>query len=296
MDDRAHPVALLSALVLCMSCESASGLSGVTALLRVEGAQLVPGAPPTSEEGPEVRGVTLLQSHVWPGQLDKPITGALAPGATAVSLYLIGDRVHYVLPAMAADITAPEQPTFAARLSFSPLLPQGAQQLVVQATDAAGRYGAAAVQALLSAEEPAPQGALVFTLRWERAADLDLHVEEPSGAEIWSRRKTGTSPSLPPTGMPMADGGYLDADANAQCLLDGRQRESVIYPLSAPPGRYRVRVDTFSLCGQTTAYWRLEVRAQGQLLAEARGQSLPSSTRGQHGQGAGELALGLEIP
>lgn len=248
------------------------------------------------EGGPDVRGVTLLQSHVWPGQIDKPVTGALAPGATAVSLHLAGDGVHYVLPAMAADITAPDQPTFAARLSFSPLLPQGAQQLVVQATDAAGRYGAASVQTLLSAEEPAPQGALVFTLRWERPADLDLHVEEPSGAEIWSRRKTGAPPSTPPTGTPVAGGGYLDADANAQCLLDGRQRESVVYPVSAPAGRYRVRVDTFSLCGQATAYWRVEVRVNGQLRAEARGQSLPTSTRGQHGQGAGELALDLELP
>lgn len=296
---RRAPAALLAlGLVAQGACEVASPLSSVTSLMRVDGAQLVPGAPPAGGDGPGVRGVILQQAYVWPGQIHKPIGGALDAGATAVSLYLEGDRSHYLLPAGPPDVTAPEQPTFAAQLSFSPELLLGALRLYIQATDAAGHYGPVRTQALQVMDEPAPQGALVFTLRWQRAADLDLHVEEPGGAEIWARRKGAPPSSSPPTEPPAEPqgAGYLDVDSNAQCVLDGRQRESVIYPLGAAAGRYRVRVDTFSLCGQAAAYWRLEARAHGRLLAAAQGQSLLTSTRGPHGQGAGVLALEVEIP
>ncbi|MFO0576513.1 MAG: hypothetical protein U1A78_21115 [Polyangia bacterium] len=284
---------LLVLLALTAACETASPLSAVTSLLRVEGAQRVEGAPPAGFGGPGVRGLSLLSAAVWPGQQGKPLGGTLDAGATAVSLYLTGDRSHFILPAAPPDVTAPELPTFATALSFAPELPPGPRALQVQATDEQGRYGAPLVQALSVAEEPSPPGALVFTLRWQRAADLDLHVEEPSGSEIWARRKGATST---PVGAPEASAGHLDADSNAQCVLDGRQRESVIYAGAVPAGRYRVRVDTFSLCGQATAYWQLEARAHGLVLATARGQSLPSSTRGPHGQGAGVLALEVELP
>lgn len=288
----------LCAWLLCMlsvqpACETASPLSGVTALLRVEGAQLVPGSPPVNAGSPQVQSVMLLQAQIWPGQLRKPLGGALDSGATAVSLFLAGDTSHFILPAGPPDVVSPDQPTFTALLAFSPELPLGPQTLLVQATDSAGRYGPAFMQQLQAVEDPSLKGALVFTLRWERPADLDLHVEEPDGSEIWARRKGGTPP---PTEPRAAGAGYLDADSNAQCVLDGRQRESVIYPDSAPRGRYRVRIDTFSLCGQASAYWQLEVRTNGGLLATARGQSLPSSTRGSHGQGAGVLALEVDVP
>lgn len=275
------------------ACDSASPLSSVTSLLRVEGAQAVTGPPPVDAAGPGVGGISLLSATVWPGQQRKPLAGTLDAGATAVSVYLLGDRGHYILPAGPPDVTAPELPTFAAALSFSPELAPGPRALQVQATDSEGRYGVPVLQSLAVAGDPLPPGALVFTLRWERAADLDLHVEEPGGAEIWARRKGAT---MTPVGSPDASAGYLDVDSNAQCVLDGRQRESVIYPSAVPAGRYRVRVDTFSLCGQATAYWQVEARAHGQVLASARGQSLPASTRGPHGPGAGVLALEVELP
>lgn len=293
MKDKGFGAGLACLLWVHAACETASPLSSVTAFLRVEKAQLVPGPPPADGQGPRVQSVTLLQAQIWPGQLHKPLGGVLDSGATAVSLYLVGDPSHFILPAGPPDVAAPEQPTFAALLAFSPDLPVGPQTLLLQATDSQGRYGSVFRQSVQAVEDPSLQGALVITLRWQRPVDLDLHVEEPGGSEIWARRKGGMPP---PNEPPTEDTGYLDADSNAQCALDGRQRESVIYPGAAPRGRYRVRVDTFSLCGQNTAYWQLEVQTRGRLLTTARGQSLPSSTRGPHGQGAGVLALEVDIP
>lgn len=274
-------------------CDAASGAASATALLRVEPAQLVPGAPPEDAQGLRVLGITLLETRIWPGQVGKQITGVLQEGATAAALQLAGDRVHYIVPAKAPDVTAPQQPTFAAQLSFGRSLPLGPLQLVVQAVDAQGGYGPVLRQRLDAEEEPGarPPTAvpLVIVLRWDRPADLDLHVEEPGGQVIWSRRKAGT---------PGAGVGVLDLDSNGACVLDGRQREQVSYDRPPPSGRYQVRVDTFSLCGQATAYWFVEAYRSGTALpvARASGQSLASDTRGEHGAQAGVLALELAIP
>lgn len=90
-----------------VSCDSASSESHLPSLLRVENAQLVLGTPPLDESGPSVQGVTLLQATVWPGQNRKPLSGTLAKSSTAVSLFLVGDRGHYIVPAGAPDLTAP---------------------------------------------------------------------------------------------------------------------------------------------------------------------------------------------
>lgn len=279
-------------------CDSASSKSAVTALLRVENAQRVEGAPPALDDvsyGPQVLAVTLLGSRIWPGEIGKPLSGTLAEGSQAVSFHIEGDSAHYVLPAGAADVTAKSLPTFSAQLSFSPLLPVGMTRLAVQAVDAHGQYGPPSHQALWAEPRDTPQGALVIALGWERAADLDLHVEQPDGQELWSRRKSGFSQPRP--GRPPSAGsiGYLDQDSNSQCVLDGQQREHVIYPMAPMPGRYRIRVDTFSLCAEVTAYWQVAVLFDGKLIASARGQSVASDTRGSHGQGSGTLALELDL-
>ena len=285
-------------LMLCVlaSCESASPESPLSAWLRVAGAQLVPGSPPDDQGGPAVQSIMILQSQVWPGQQDKPMAGTLQQGASAVSLFLDGDSGHYIVPAGAPDLTAPELPTFDARLAFSPWLPLGPYTLRLQATDEAGHYGPPSTQSLLAEDEPPPEGVLVISLRWERAADLDLHVTDPSGQEIWARRKSGPASPAPGRPPPGSETGYLDIDSNSLCVIDGRQQENVVYRKLAASGRYQIRVDTFSLCGQSTAYWQVAVWSLGHKVAIASGQSLPAMTRGEHGQGAGILALDLEIP
>lgn len=287
--------ALLPLALLLAGCDAASGAVSATALLRVEAAQLVPGDPPADPAGPGVQGVMLAEARIWPGQVDKVVSGVLQEGATAAALQLLGDRVHYIVAAAAPDVTAPQQPTFFAHLGFSRSLPLGPQQLLVQAVSAEGRYGPALRQHLDAVAEPgalsAAMAQLVIVLRWDRQVDLDLHVEEPGGQVIWSRRKAGA---------PGAGVGVLDLDSNQACVLDGRQREQVSYA-QPPPGRYRVLVDTFSLCGQATAYWSVEVyqggaSGSGARLAAASGQSLPSDTRGDHGALSGVLALELALP
>ena len=67
------------------------------------------------------------------------------------------------------------------------------------------------------------------TLTWDNDADLDLHVVEPSGEEIWYEHTES------------ATGGFLDVDD-----VDGEGPENVFWFVGAPSGRYVVRVVHFS--------------------------------------------------
>jgi len=193
--------------------------------------------------------------------------------------------------------------TFSCTASFSPLTPTadgGSLTLVVRATDKSGNIGPAVLQPM-TMEAVRPDGALVISLDWDTQADLDLHVVLPSidgGVnEIWSRKPTGLSPGT--QGATVDDGmaaGYLDFDSNSQCVIDGRDAENVVFPTSAPAGHYVVRVDTFSLCGNTAARWTVEAFLDGASLGRAEGEAVSSDQRFTKGKGSGLAALSVTVP
>jgi hypothetical protein len=79
-------------------------------------------------------------------------------------------------------------------------------------------------------------GDVQVTLEWASDADLDLHVVEPDGTEIWYEEPG-----------PSSTGGALDVDSNVECVNDGGV-ENVYWPASgAPTGTYTVRVEGFRL-------------------------------------------------
>jgi hypothetical protein len=141
----------------------------------------------------------------------------------------------------------------------------------------------------------------VFTLRWDSATDLDLHVITPDGIEVWSRNINSYVPPAPgqPPDPPDAwmAGGILDFDSNASCVIDGREQENVVWTIDPPPaGRYVVRVDAFSLCGEPAARWVAEARIGGDVVETSSGMATFEDTRGAHDEGAGVLALEVEVP
>ena len=106
----------------------------------------------------------------------------------------------------------------------------------------------------------------------------------------------------PPPGSPrvapgtVRDGGVLSADANADCRLDGLGAENVVWTSAPPQGRYLVRVDTFSLCGEPASAWRVEAFLRGARVGAAEGISTDQDTRFGHDRGAGVLALEVLVP
>lgn len=287
----------LAALALA-GCSEYPGL-GLSAQMRVAGAEYRTEPLPAAAGGPEVVALTLTTGTAAPGEQDKPFSGALAPESTAVAIGLAGDEGYWLLPAGAPRVEEPDYPTFDARLSFSPDIVPGEYNLFARAAGASGEFGPEATTPLSVVAPPPPEGALVVSLFWDTEADLDLHVVDPDGVEIWKRNINSWEP--PPPGEPVDPsawkaGAVLDFDSNAQCVIDGRRRENVVWKDTAPPGTYTVRVDTFSLCDEAAARWSVEVYLGGERTSGARGQSIEVDTRGPHDRGAGVLALTFEVP
>ena len=81
-------------------------------------------------------------------------------------------------------------------------------------------------------------GDVQISVTWNSAADVDLHLVEPNGTEIYYGNQR--SPA----------GGELDLDSNAACGSDGPRAENIRYPSGrAPAGQYIVRLDYYDSCG-----------------------------------------------
>lgn len=278
-----------------LSCSGVRADAGRDAWMQIRGGTFVREA--TSEQGgPAVASVDLALGTLAAGVVDSPLKGALGKGATAASIALSGDLGHWIVPARVPGVEAPEYPTFDAPLSLSRQTPPGVYDLLVQAVDADGRFGPPSKTSLRVVRVDV-QGKLIVALTWDTEADLDLHVVDPRGTEIWTRaRSSWVAPPGPVSSDGFQDGGNLDFDSNADCALDGRRQEDVVWTRTPPSGEYVVRVDTPSLCGQSAARWDVTASLDGKLLGHATGMSLASDTRGLHQAGSGVLALRFVVP
>ena len=290
-------VSLAFVTILVAACSGTTADAGLDCDMQVDGAQFFRGAMPAEASGPKVASVALITQAVRAGQIGKSATGALEPPSTAAALMLDGDRGYWLLPAGVPDVQSPTFPSFKASLSFARTLAAGNRDLVVRAIDGAGHFGPASPQTLTIAADGPPAGKLVFSLTWDSESDLDLHVVDPTGAEVY--KGNINSWAAPPPGQPTdpnawKTGGILDVDSNASCVIDGLRREDVVYATAAPAGHYVVRVDTFSLCSEVSAHWTVVAIADGVVLGKAQGASFETDTEMPHDRGAGVLALEID--
>jgi hypothetical protein len=95
-------------------------------------------------------------------------------------------------------------------------------------------------------------GDVQVSIAWSGASDVDLHVFDPAGEEIFYDNKQSAS------------GGLLDLDSNAGCAIDGRNAENVVWPAAgAPRGTYRVVVDYYDDCGVAKTDWIVTLQVAG---------------------------------
>lgn len=265
---------------------------GHDALLAVSGGTFRRGAFPAENGGPAVLAAYLGRAEVRSGEQQKSFSGVLERPASAVALALAGDRGFWTVAAGSPFPETPESPSFNAPLSFASEVPLGERLLFTWAVAERERFGPPIATALRFVSAPGADGALVVSLGWDAASDLDLLVTTPSGVEI-DKDNTSSSTGTPRPGESV---GRLDFDSNADCTIDGRNRENIAWAESPPSGRYAVRVATASLCGEAVARYRVEVRLFGERLAAAEGTSTRAATRLPDGHGAGVLALEFDVP
>jgi hypothetical protein len=272
--------------------------AGLDAWLRIDGAQFFRGREPLATDGPAVSSFVVTSGRVLAGMRGKPVSGLVPRVTRAVALSLDGDRGWWLITPGAVDPQTLDQLGFSARLSFSPTLPAGRYSLIARAVDEKGRFGPPAEADLMTASQTPDGARLVVTLSWDTQADLDLHLVTPSGVDVWAKKINSVDPPVPGSpGDPNAwmTGVILDFDSNANCQIDGRRQEDA-YAMTPPSGHYIARVDTFSLCGEAQADWRVTATLDGNALGDARGFSLPTDPTFKHEAGAGVTALSFDVP
>jgi len=95
-------------------------------------------------------------------------------------------------------------------------------------------------------------GDVKVTLSFDRLHDLDLHVVEPSGDEIFYGQRTSES------------GGQLDLDSGAQCQASGANAENIFWPpAGAPAGEYRVSVQNYEQCSAGEIAFTVRIEYDG---------------------------------
>ena len=98
------------------------------------------------------------------------------------------------------------------------------------------------------------------TLRWSSSADVDLHVFEPDGTEIWF-----SDPG------PTATGGQLDVDSNVGCEQEASV-ENVFWPDGQMPlGGYRVVVTGYQVDGCGSGDYTLTANVKGEVVLDEAG-------------------------
>ena len=92
-----------------------------------------------------------------------------------------------------------------------------------------------------------------MSVSWTGASDVDLHVIDPSGEEVYFGN------------LHSASGGTLDLDSNAACNIDNKNNENIVWPVGgAPSGEYTVIVDYWSDCGVARSDYVVTVQVEGQ--------------------------------
>ncbi len=147
--------------------------------------------------------------------------------------------------------------TFNVEVTLPTNIEPGSFDVDIAVRDAAGNVSNTGRGKILIGQ--AGTGKLQFSLAWDANVDLDLHVTEPSGNEIFF-----ANPG------PSQSGGTLDIDDLNGPEPSGRPAgeaegvENVFWQNTAPTGTYVVRVNYFS--GERAANFVVTVSAGGQVL------------------------------
>lgn len=115
-------------------------------------------------------------------------------------------------------------------------------------------------------------GELQVSISWDAESDVDLHVIDPAGDEVYYGQ--GSVPS----------GGSLDLDSNAGCAIDHVKNENITWT-TAPPGLYRVRVDYFDACSVASTSYVVTVQRKGHAPETFTGTFTGDGDQGGPGSG-----------
>jgi len=288
MSNRAHALALLAGLLVSLGCSRSSSDSGATApqaladtvICRIESevngqlytAVFQPGTVPAGSGSEPVLAIAGPSSVVTGSTNKVTVTGSTAFDELLVSIEGMDGFYELALPFDVNSLAI----YIEIKQAVSGL---GGFDCVYTGSDD-GQHGPSTLEHVDLIE--AGSGDLQINVTWDVESDVDLHVVEPSGEEVYWGNPASAS------------GGQLDVDSNAACTIDGIRSENVFWPSgAAPPGTYTVLVDLWSACTTPQSDFIVTVSRGGQSQTFSGSLSGPGSGGGA---GAGQFVTSIVVP
>jgi hypothetical protein len=177
-------------------------------------------------------------------------TGHASPTAQTIAVRFADLGTGYwLVPVGAPDPAAGGAMSWGFTADFGRGIPPGPHDLLFAAVDGSGTSGTQYVQ-YFCVDTPVPDNgnactpkkappAAVLSLTWDAPVDLDLIVQTPSGVTVGGKHGAGGPHQ-----------GVLDHDSNRNCVIDGADREDIVWQAAPEPGNYLVWADLFGACGK----------------------------------------------
>jgi hypothetical protein len=220
------------------------------------------GAPPAGGNGPAA-SAELASATILGGTTQVTVTSTAA--FTRVVVAVQGAQGYY-------EVTLPTATTEATMLlTLAQNLPENTFVIryAVGTGAAVGAFDETPV-----AVTAVGTGDVQVSVSWDAASDVDLHVVDPAGDELYY-------------GNPdVASGGELDLDSNPDCIIDNVQNENVTWPAGgAPAGEYVVRLDYYAGCNVPETNYVVTVRVKGRAPQTFSGKFTGAGDEGGEGSG-----------
>ncbi len=203
-------------------------------------AELVQSSPPIPSTGPTV-SVPANAETITGGSYQEDFVGS--GDFQSVAIFVDGVDGYYLA-------TLPAATSFGRSLiTIGSLPPDLDFNLGYMVAGADGVWGGASFTAVHAIQVAG--GDIQVSVTWNTDADVDLHVVDPLGQEVYyGNRMT-------------AQGGELDIDANAACSTSTLFQENIGWqPGTAPSGEYIVRLDYWSACSAASTDYTVTVNVR----------------------------------
>ena len=186
-------------------------------------------------EAPVITAVTGPATYINGSSSTYEVSFTGAEDVTHVLIGVSGFQGYYLTPVNASGGTVEFELSFDSDIFDQLTAKANAVNIIVELLDGIGAVSAL-YDLLLDGVEVA-EGEVKVSLSWDTPTDVDLHVMEPSGEEIYYGHKTS------------ATGGQLDLDSNPGCNIDGINNENVYWPEGASPsGEFIVSAEMYADC------------------------------------------------
>jgi hypothetical protein len=128
-------------------------------------------------------------------------------------------------------------------------------------------------------------GDIQISVTWNADNDIDLHVIDPLGFEIYYNANVSD------------EGGELDLDSNPDCSIDHINNENVVWPSgTAPTGTYSVLVANYMNCTGLATSYAVTVQKKGQPPMTFMGSYAADDAGIGGGAGTGDLVTTFTYP